>query len=241
MQLYRRTVPLRLRAAALAADDPAELARFWATLLGRQVALDAHGVLVPGDTTQLSLRFVLRRAQRTGPDLMHVHLTSTSLEHQRATVATALDLGARHLDVGQRPEDGHVVLADPSGNSFCVIEPGNAYLAGCGDLGELACDGSREVGVFWSAALDWPLVWDQDEETAVQSPQGGTKLAWGGPLVRPPDPMEPQHLELVAEDGDLAAEVDRLVALGATRRRPDSDGVVVLADPDGVELRICSD
>ncbi len=35
-------------------------------------------------------------------------------------MATALGLGAGHLDVGQRPEEGHVVLADPDGNEFCV-------------------------------------------------------------------------------------------------------------------------
>ncbi|MGH3368116.1 MAG: VOC family protein, partial [Nocardioidaceae bacterium] len=30
-------------------------------------------------------------------------------------------LGARHIDIGQRPEEGHVVLADPEGNEFCVL------------------------------------------------------------------------------------------------------------------------
>ena len=30
------------------------------------------------------------------------------------------------------------MLADPEGNEFCVIEPGNGFLAGCGFLGELA-------------------------------------------------------------------------------------------------------
>lgn len=39
--------------------------------------------------------------------------------------------------------------------------------------------------MFWSEALGWPLVWDQDEETAIQSPHGGTKVAWGGPPVAP--------------------------------------------------------
>ncbi len=211
---------------------------FWANLLGRQVVEDGHGVLVPGDDTQLGLRFGPSRGQRTKLNRMHIHLTSASLEHQRATVAMALDRGAHHLDVGQRPEEGHLVLADPGGNAFCVIEPGNSFLAGCGPLGELACDGSREVGVFWSAALDWPLVWDQDEETAVQSPRGGTKVAWGGPPVLPVDPMEPQHFELVVVDGDLTAELERLVALGATRQNLSGVGVFVLADPDGVEFHV---
>jgi hypothetical protein len=48
------------------------------------------------------------------------------------------------------------VLSDPDGYEFCVIEPNNGFLAGCGRVGELACDGTRGVGVFWSKALCWP-------------------------------------------------------------------------------------
>lgn len=80
-------------------------------------------------------------------------MTSTSPLDQQHTVATALDLGASHLDLGQRPEEGHVVLSDPGGYEFCVIEPSNGFLACCGRVGELACDGTRAVGVFWSAVL----------------------------------------------------------------------------------------
>jgi hypothetical protein len=31
---------------------------------------------------------------------------------------------------GERPEEGHVVLADPKGNEFCIVEPENKFLAG---------------------------------------------------------------------------------------------------------------
>ena len=96
-------------------------------------------------------------------------------------MARALGLGGRHIDVGQLPEEEHVVLADPEGNEFCVIEPGNNFLADCGFIGALASDGSQEVGYFWSEALGWPLVWDQDQETAIRSPYGGPKITWGGP------------------------------------------------------------
>ena len=68
---------------------------------------------------------------------MHFDLTSTSLEDQQQTVARALELGGRHIDIGQRPEEDHVVLADPEGNEFCVIEPGNNFLADCGFIGAL--------------------------------------------------------------------------------------------------------
>jgi catechol 2,3-dioxygenase-like lactoylglutathione lyase family enzyme len=212
------------------ARDAARQARFWAGLLGREVVDDG---LLPGDAGQVGLRFVTGRAEKVEPNRLHLHLTSTDLADQRHTVAKALELGAGHLDVGQRPEDGHIVLADPEGNEFCVIEPGNNYLAGTGFLGEVACEGTRAVGLFWSAALGWPLVWDQDEETAIQSPAGGTKVAWGGPPVDPQVARNRQRFELDA------ADVDRLVTLGATRLEGDADGAVELADPDGNEFTVC--
>jgi hypothetical protein len=91
-----------------------------------------------------------------------------------------------------------------------VIEPGNAFLAGCGFLGELACDGTRQVGLFWAETLSWPLVWDEQEETAVQSPHGGTKIAWGGPPVAPKQGRNRQRFDLVVTGGDLAREVSRV-------------------------------
>ena len=222
---------------AFGAHDPALLAQFWAALLGRAVVEDSRGLLLPPtDETQLGLRFVPSDVNKAGPNRMHIHLTSGSLASQQDTVAHALGLGAHHLDVGQRPEEEHVVLADPEANEFCVIEPGNSYLAGCGFLGELACEGTRDVGVFWSAALRWPLVWDQDEETAVQSPAGGTKVAWGGPPFA--EVLTNRQQFELGVDGDLTGEVERLIALGASPRGGAEDGVVVLADPDGFEFRV---
>ena len=228
----------RLLAVTFDARDPARLASFWSDVLGRAVVDDLGGSLLPGDDdTQLGLRFVASREEKVGRNRIHLHLTSDSAAHQRHTVATALGLGAHPLDVGQLPEEEHVVLADPEGNEFCVIEPGNAFLAGCGVLGELAGEGTREVGLFWSEALGWPLVWDQDEETAIQSPRGGTKVAWGGPPVAPLTTGRRQRYDL-ATDGDLVREVDRLVSLGAARIRRGRDGTVVLTDPDDNEFDV---
>ena len=184
---YRADVALRLEAVTFDVADPAAVAAFWAGLLDREVLEEAGGALVPGDETQVGLRFVASDTEQVGPRRLHLHLTSTSLEDQQRTVETALRLGGRHIDVGQAPDDAYVVLADPGGNELCVIEPGNSFLAGTGYLGEVTCDGTREVGLFWRDALGWPLVWDENEETAVQSPLGGTKVswAWGGPPVDP--------------------------------------------------------
>lgn len=224
---------LRLLAVTFEAEDPAGAARFWGGLLGRDAVEDAGGVLLPGGDAQLGLRFVRGRAGQVGANRMHLHLTSADLDDQRRTVAAAIGLGGRHVDVGQRPDEEHVVLADPAGYEFCVIEPGNGYLAGCGPLGELTCAGSRQVGTFWSKALGWPLVWDRGEQTAIQSPRGGTKLAWdawdGTPVTEP----NRQRFELLPADGDQRAAVDALLSLGAARLEARDDGAVVLADPDG--------
>ena len=160
----------RLDALTIDAADPARLAGFWAGLLGWSVEDDASGAPTArsDDGGGVPLRFTPSTAPRTGLNRIHLHLTSTSVADRDARVARALELGGRHLDVGQLPEETHVVLADPEGNELCVIEPGNRWLAGCGLLGELACDGTRATGVFWSEALGWPLVWDEDGETAIR-------------------------------------------------------------------------
>ena len=133
----------RLHALTILASDPDRLALFWSKKL-------------PGDRPTagtMSLAAGLREcgpAARKALNQMHFHLTSYTAS-QETNVARALELGATHLDVGQLPDEDHVVLADPEGNEFCVIEETNNWLAGTGFLGELAADGTREVGVFWAA------------------------------------------------------------------------------------------
>ncbi len=230
----------QLVALCMDANDPPRLARFWAGVLGWQPVEDGT-VLLPDDDTGFRLRFSATEEPKAGPNQMHPDLTSTSLEDQQATVERALALGARHIDVGQRPEEGHVVLADPEGNEFCVIEPGNRFLAECGFLGALACDGSQEVGYFWSAALGWPLVWDQDQETAIRSPHGGPKITWGGPPLNPRTGRNRLRFDLAPPaDRDQRAEVDALVALGARRLDggPDEASRVAMTDPDGNEFAV---
>jgi hypothetical protein len=231
-------VALRFEAVTFEVGDADAVAAFWAGLLDRQMLAEPGGVLVPGDEVQVGLRFVASDGKQVGRRRLHLHLTSSSREDQQRTVETALRLGGRHLDVGQRPDDPHVVLADPGGNELCVIEPGNNYLAGTGYLGEVTCDGTRDVGLFWRDALGWPLVWDENEQTAVQSPLGGTKISWdswGGPPVEPGTGRNRQRFDLVA--ADPRGEAERLVSLGATRLSDLPDGIE-LADPDRNEFRL---
>lgn len=223
---------LRLQAVVFDVSDASAVASFWAALLNRQVLAEPGGAFVPGDGRQVGLRFVTSDSVQIGPRRLHLHLTSTDLEHQQRTVESALWAGAQHLDVGQAPNEGHVVLADPGGNELCVIEPGNRWLAGTGLLGEVTCDGTGEVGKFWSQALRWPLVLDEDGQTAVQSPLGGTKISWDvwdGPSHRE-HTRSRQRFDLVTSE--LGAEADRLIGLGATLLT-ERDDHLGLADPGG--------
>jgi catechol 2,3-dioxygenase-like lactoylglutathione lyase family enzyme len=227
-----------LLALGFDASDPHRLGQFWAGVLQRELTDDA--VLLPSTPTEFPIRFVPTQEPKTWPNQMHFDITSQTDEEQQATVARALELGGRHHDIGQLPDEKHVVLADPDGNEFCVIEAGNNFLADTGFIGALSSDGSQAVGYFWSKALDWPLVWDQDEETAIQSPDGGTKIAWGGPPVNEKHGKNRLYFDLAPPaDGDQQAEVERLVGLGATRLELDAgESWIVLADPDGNEFRV---
>ena len=102
-----------LLAVCFEARQPQRVARFWAGVLGREVVDYAGGALLPGEGTQVGLGFVPSRTEKVGPNRIHLHLTSDSLADQQHTVEAALELGARHIDVGQRPEEGHVVPTDP--------------------------------------------------------------------------------------------------------------------------------
>jgi catechol 2,3-dioxygenase-like lactoylglutathione lyase family enzyme len=230
----------RLDALCFDANDPQALARFWGDFLGwDRVDEDGGPALLPNDDTGFRLRFLPTEETKSRQNQVHFDLTSKTEGGQAETVARALALGARHTDVGQLPEEDHVVLADPEGNEFCVIPAGNSFLADCGFIGALSSDGTQAVGYFWSKALDWPLVWDQDEETAIRSPHGGPKVTWGGPPVAPKLGRNRLHFDLaVPTPDDLAPAADHLVSLGATRADTPAchPTWTAMTDPDGNEF-----
>jgi hypothetical protein len=224
------------------ANDPERIAEFWAAVLGREAETQGEEIrLLPRAEDDLLIRFVPTDAPKTLENPHHLHLTSRRPEDQQRTVDRLLNLGATHLDVGQRPDEDHIVLGDPEGNELCVIPAGNSWLAGAGFLGEVAADGSRETGMFWSAALGWPLVWDQDGETAVATPSGSAKVAWGGPPPVPRGPRDRFRFDLIAsEDTGPVDEIRRLVGLGATVvAETHGDGRWArMTDPDAYEFEL---
>ncbi len=104
------------------AEDPARLARWWAEALGYEITYELPDEIeirrspdqAPG------LIFVPVPEAKKGKNRLHIDLRP---DDQDAEVERLVDMGARHVDVGQREQDGWVVLADPEGNEFCVLGP----------------------------------------------------------------------------------------------------------------------
>ncbi len=72
---------------------------------------------------RFGLEFVRVDEVKSGRNRVHLDVTTTSVDDQQATVRSLIELGARHIDIGQGSDEGHVVLADPDGNEFCVLNP----------------------------------------------------------------------------------------------------------------------
>jgi hypothetical protein len=52
-----------------------------------------------------------------GRKRIHLDLTTASLEDQHESVSRLVELGARHIDIGQSLDEPHVVPADPKAMS----------------------------------------------------------------------------------------------------------------------------
>ncbi|SHN16611.1 VOC family protein [Actinacidiphila paucisporea] len=95
------------------------------------------------------------------------------------------------------------------------------------------------AAAFWTAALGYVPREEKDDDWVVLEPPAGAGVQLALGFSETPVQEHPRiHLDLYAGDArDQAAEVERLVSLGAERvdwdLYPDDPDFVVLADPDG--------
>jgi predicted enzyme related to lactoylglutathione lyase len=196
------------------AVDPQALGRFWETALGTETLTDEEEgfetrLAVPGGP-ELDLCFQ-RVPQRPG-EPRRLHLDLRGGDHQEAVVERLLSLGARRADIGQGRVPW-VVLADPEGNPFCVMEERTEY-ADPGPLAALpldVADPDRERD-FWA----WLTGWVPVEGSALLSLQHPSRR---GPLLELAHQSEPKgpaknrmHLDVRLEPGDDADEVAQGIA-----------------------------
>jgi predicted enzyme related to lactoylglutathione lyase len=233
----------RLCNVVVDAADPAALAEFWVNLLGWRVShADAEEVDVvapPDDGWGFDLVFVPVADPKVGKNRVHLDLASASPDHQASIVAHAESLGAVRADVGQRNVPW-IVLADPEGNEFCVLEQRPEYAA-AGAIAAVVVDAVDPLrpAKFWSGASGWPVMETTKYSASLRSPGGrGPWLEF----VRTGEPHVVKnrvHLDVAPLAGeDQWAEVTRLVELGA-RKVDVGQGSVpwqVMADVEGNEF-----
>ncbi len=231
-------MPTRIIDIVMDCAEMRSTAQFWSGLLGWPITFeDQQELRVKGE--HLGIVFGQVPEPKTGKNRVHLDLASADLLQQRETVDRALMLGARHIDVGQGDAE-FVVLADPEGNEFCVLDPRSAYT----DTGAAAalvqdCHDPMALGPFWSAATGRPIETQNEEYVSMRLADGrGPWLE----LIRRPDAKLAKHrvhidIAPFAAD-DQVAEVERLIALGARRIDIGQGDVpwVVLADPEGNEF-----
>ncbi|GAC1523955.1 MAG: VOC family protein [Chloroflexota bacterium] len=112
--------------------DPQRLSKFWCAALDYTV-IDEHPdyieIGVENTTAQAireravppSLLFLQVPESKSIQNRLHIDVSPIDRERDEE-VQRLLDLGARHLDIGQGDREvGAVVLADPEGNEFCVL------------------------------------------------------------------------------------------------------------------------
>ncbi|QZY28439.1 VOC family protein [Nocardioides coralli] len=192
------------------ATDPRRLGRFWEAVVGGHVLTDQPGIyetrLAVPEGPVLDLCFQPVPNPPSEPVRLHVDVLGG--ERQTEEVERLLGLGASHLDIGQG-DVPWVVLADPEGNPFCVMEEREAYV----DTGPIAAlpldsaDPERDAE-FWS----WLTGWTAAPGVADQSLRHPSRR---GPLLELCPEPQPKaaaknrlHLDVrleVSDDADVVA------------------------------------
>jgi predicted enzyme related to lactoylglutathione lyase len=240
----------RLVHMVIDAQDPAALAAFWATALGWDVGFDEPaeagvwpaGFDYPG-TGAIPLEFIHVPEPKAGKNRIHLDLASQSAAHQAEIVGRVRDLGAVPADFGQG-DVPWVVLADPEGNEFCVLEPRPVY-SDTGPVAAVVVDSAVPAGLadFWIHASGWHVVDGDGGIVALRSPQGTGPYLEFLPSSDPQHGKNRVHLDVAPGQGeDHAAAVEALLRAGAVLADVGQGEVswAVLADPEGNEFCVLS-
>ncbi|MBP0452135.1 VOC family protein [Kitasatospora sp. RG8] len=119
---------LTIGSVVLGVDDVRRAVAFWTAALGyvpRDAVDDDWVVLVPANGPGVQVALGRSTSPVQDHPRVHLDLYARDAADQAAEVERLVALGARHVDWDSYPEDpDFVVLADPSGNRFCVIDAG---------------------------------------------------------------------------------------------------------------------
>jgi predicted enzyme related to lactoylglutathione lyase len=114
---------VRVGSIVLRVDDLRRQAAFWAAALDyvpREEQSDDFMLLRPRDGVGPNLSLDLHRAADRVPPRIHLDLYT---DDQAGEIQRLVALGATEVSWAKRPPDAdYVILADPEGNRFCVVD-----------------------------------------------------------------------------------------------------------------------
>ena len=223
------------------ASNPKRMGQFWEAVVGgEQLTDEAEGyetrmTIEGGPTFDLCFQPVSEPAV----DPARLHLDLAGGARQAAEVERVLGLGAQHLDIGQG-DVPWVVLADPEGNGFCVMEERAAY-ADTGPIAALPLDSADpdRDAEFWAWLTGWTPVPDV-EPRSLRHPSGRGPLLELCPERSSKTAAKNRiHLDLRLETGDDSeAIVAGIVERGGGRLEVDWGDLpwTSYIDPSGNEF-----
>lgn len=112
----------RIVTISLEAVNPRVVGEFWKQALGwDEIQADATGLsLAPPDRSWPIIEIGLVPEGKRVKNRLHLDLRADGLSTAEE-LERLVGLGARHVDVGQAADAPWVVLADPEGNEFCLL------------------------------------------------------------------------------------------------------------------------
>ncbi len=113
---------IRVGSIVIRVDDLQKQAEFWSSALDYRRHIDRHDfiVLSPKDGNGPNISLDAMRSEVQVPPRIHLDLYAGG---QTDEVQRLIGLGATEVHWKKRPADAdYVILADPEGNRFCVID-----------------------------------------------------------------------------------------------------------------------
>jgi catechol 2,3-dioxygenase-like lactoylglutathione lyase family enzyme len=131
--LVTLSLMLTFGVVALGVNDVRRAAEFWSAALGYKLREDGFGgwakVLVPPDGAGTAIALQLSQTPPQDYPRLHLDLHAADASEQEAEAARLVSLGAKRVDWDSYPDDpDFIVLEDPEGNRFCIVDLSHEYV-----------------------------------------------------------------------------------------------------------------
>ena len=102
--------------------DPKRVARFWSALLGREPGPSQEGWVYLGERGDPQPRLVFQPVPEPQTGKVRIHL-DIAVDDIDEAMTVVVDLGGRYTGERHEYDEGVVVvMADPEGHQFCLVQ-----------------------------------------------------------------------------------------------------------------------